>query len=96
MPAAARTEAFTWLTGAVALGQAAAATSSGQLADRFGPSMGFLVPLAGTALALTVLLVLRAHLLPHSSTVAADAPADGAEAPVTAVSEDRERELARA
>ncbi|WP_336052059.1 MFS transporter [Streptomyces sp. CA2R101] len=95
VPAAARTEAFTWLTGAVALGQAAAATSAGQLADGFGPSSGFLVPLAGTALALTVLLTLRAHLLPRSSAQAAGAPADGANAQVTAVSDDRERELAR-
>ncbi|AKA04369.1 ABC transporter [Streptomyces noursei ZPM] len=91
VPAAARTEAFTWLTGAVALGQAAAATSAGQLADRFGPSSGFLVPLAGTALALVVLLSLRAHLMPRTSTVvtgsaeAAGTPAD-----------ERERELSHA
>ncbi|MFG2533467.1 MFS transporter [Streptomyces sp. NPDC048516] len=95
VPAAARTEAFTWLTGAVALGQAAATTSAGQLADGFGPSTGFLVPLAGTALALTVLLTLRAHLLPRASTEAACAPATGVNAQVTAVSDDRERELAR-
>ncbi|MDF2260490.1 MFS transporter [Streptantibioticus ferralitis] len=62
VPAAARTEAFTWLTGAVALGQAAAATAAGQLADRFGASAGFLVPLGGTALALAVLVTLRRHL----------------------------------
>ncbi len=62
VPAAARTEAFTWLTGAVALGQAAAATASGQLADRFGASAGFLVPLGGTGLALVTLLALRARL----------------------------------
>ncbi|WP_391858395.1 MFS transporter [Streptomyces silvisoli] len=62
VPAAARTEAFTWLTGAVALGQAAAATVSGQLADRFGASAGFLVPLGGTALALATLLTLRRRL----------------------------------
>lgn len=94
--AAARTEAFTWLTGAVALGQAAAATSAGQLADGFGPSTGFLVPLAGTALALTVLLALRAHLLPRPSSGAAGSPAHGAIAQAPAVSDDRERELARA
>ncbi|MFE6690276.1 MFS transporter [Streptomyces sp. NPDC057743] len=69
VPASARTEAFTWLTGAVALGQAAASTLAGQLADRFGPSSGFLVPLVGTALALVVLLSLRAHLMPRSSVV---------------------------
>ncbi|MFK0291752.1 MFS transporter [Streptomyces sp. NPDC090442] len=91
VPASARTEAFTWLTGAVALGQAAAATSAGQLADRFGPSSGFLVPLVGTALALVVLLSLRAHLVPRSSTVvtgSAGAAGDAAGEP--------ERELSRA
>ncbi|WP_431042610.1 MFS transporter [Streptomyces sp. P1-3] len=67
VPAHARTEAFTWLTGAVALGQAAAATAAGQLADGFGPSAGFLVPLAGTGLALVTLLTLRGRLVPASS-----------------------------
>ncbi|WP_051798387.1 MFS transporter [Streptomyces sp. NRRL S-337] len=83
VPAAARTEAFTWLTGAVALGQAVAATSAGQLTDRFSPSTGFLVPLAGTALALVVLLALRAHLLPRSSSVVT-----GSDLPDTAAETD--------
>ncbi|MFI9049241.1 MFS transporter [Streptomyces sp. NPDC053427] len=96
VPAAARTEAFTWLTGAVALGQAAAASSAGQLADRFGPSAGFLVPLAGTALALAVLLTLRAHLLPRSSTVVTGSVAEDADDRTTAAAEDRELELASA
>ena len=64
VPASARTEAFTWLTGAVALGQAAAVTVAGQLADAHGASTGFLVPLAGTALALATLLALRSRLTP--------------------------------
>ncbi|MFJ4921155.1 MFS transporter [Streptomyces sp. NPDC088725] len=64
VPASARTEAFTWLTGAVALGQAAAVTAAGQLADAHGSSAGFLVPLAGTALALATLLTLRSRLAP--------------------------------
>ncbi|TSB21918.1 MFS transporter [Streptomyces benahoarensis] len=68
VPAGARTEAFTWLTGAVALGQAAAATSAGRLADAYAPSSGFLVPLAGTALALAVLLALRSRLLPRGTS----------------------------
>lgn len=72
VPASARTEAFTWLTGAVALGQAAAATAAGQLADRFGASAGFFVPLAGTALAWAVLMGLRGRLVaPGTSRVAA-------------------------
>lgn len=62
VPAGARTEAFTWLTGAVALGQAVAATAAGQLADGYGSQAAFLVPLAGTVPALAVLLTLRRHL----------------------------------
>ncbi|MEU0086094.1 MFS transporter [Streptomyces sp. NPDC006274] len=66
VPASARTEAFTWLTGAVALGQAAAVTAAGQLADGYGASAGFAVPLAGTALAMTTLVALRSHLAPKA------------------------------
>ncbi|MGJ5827257.1 MFS transporter [Streptomyces ossamyceticus] len=72
VPAGARTEAFTWLTGAVALGQAAAVTAAGQLEDRLWGGAGFLVPMAGTALALVTLLALRSRLVarPRSRTVA--------------------------
>ncbi|WP_043684715.1 MFS transporter [Streptomyces xylophagus] len=72
VPAGARTEAFTWLTGAVALGQAAAVTVAGQLEDRLWGGAGFLVPMAGTVLALGTLVVLRSRLAtrPHSRTVA--------------------------
>ncbi|MFE1014111.1 MFS transporter [Streptomyces sp. NPDC058794] len=72
VPAGARTEAFTWLTGAVALGQAAAVTVSGQLEDRFWDGAGFLVPMAGTVLALATLLALRSRLAtsPPGRTVA--------------------------
>ncbi|MFF5968035.1 MFS transporter [Streptomyces collinus] len=62
VPAGARTEAFTWLTGAVALGQAAAVTVAGQLEDRFWSGAGFLVPMGGTVLALATLLALRSRL----------------------------------
>ncbi|QGV80158.1 MFS transporter [Streptomyces ficellus] len=68
VPASARTEAFTWLTGAVALGQAAAVTVAGRLADGYGASAGFLVPLAGTALALVTLVALRSRLAPKPAT----------------------------
>ncbi|MER6165886.1 MFS transporter [Streptomyces violaceorubidus] len=72
VPAGARTEAFTWLTGAVALGQAAAVTVAGQLEDRFRDGAGFLVPMGGTVLALMVLVALRSRLAPrsHGRTVA--------------------------
>ncbi|MCK8434207.1 MFS transporter [Streptomyces sp. D2-8] len=63
VPAGARTEAFTWLTGAVALGQAAAVTVAGQLEDRFWGGAGFLVPMGGTVLALATLLALRSRLV---------------------------------
>ncbi|MFF3376569.1 MFS transporter [Streptomyces sp. NPDC002680] len=65
VPAGARTEAFTWLTGAVALGQAAAVTAAGQLEDRLWAGAGFLVPMGGTLLALTTLVVLRSRLAPR-------------------------------
>ncbi|ORT58577.1 MFS transporter [Streptomyces sp. CB03238] len=68
VPASARTEAFTWLTGAVGLGQAAAVTVAGRLADGYGASAGFLVPLAGTALALATLVALRSRLAPRTAT----------------------------
>ncbi|MDQ8706784.1 MFS transporter [Streptomyces sp. LHD-70] len=72
VPASARTEAFTLLTGAVALGQAAAVTLTGSLADAHGASAGFLVPMAGTVLALLTLVALRSRLAPlaKSRTVA--------------------------
>ncbi|MBD0709992.1 MULTISPECIES: MFS transporter [unclassified Streptomyces] len=67
IPASARTEAFTWLTGAVALGQAAAVTIAGRLADAQGASTGFLVPMAATVLALVTLLALRSRLRPRET-----------------------------
>ncbi|MEU9706729.1 MFS transporter [Streptomyces sp. NPDC047981] len=66
VPASSRTEAFTWLTGAVALGQAGAVTVAGRLADAHGASTGFLVPLVGTALALATLVALRSRLTPRA------------------------------
>ncbi|MFE3687309.1 MFS transporter [Streptomyces sp. NPDC059095] len=65
VPSTSRTEAFTWLTGAVALGQAAAVTVAGRLTDAHGSTAGFLVPMAGTALALVTLLALRSRLTPR-------------------------------
>jgi MFS family permease len=72
VPAGARTEAFTWLTGAVALGQAAAVTVAGQLEDRFWGGAGFLVPAGGTVLAFGTLVALRSRLTtrPRNLTVA--------------------------
>ncbi|MFF8674425.1 MFS transporter [Streptomyces sp. NPDC015242] len=67
VPPGARTEAFTWLTGAVALGQAAAVTVAGQLEDRLWGGAGFLVPMGGTVLALLTLLSLRSRLSARGS-----------------------------
>ncbi|WP_405820639.1 MFS transporter [Streptomyces sp. NBC_01390] len=67
VPAGARTEAFTWLTGAVALGQAAAVTVAGQLEDHLWDGAGFLVPMGGTLLALATLVTLRSRLTPESA-----------------------------
>jgi MFS family permease len=65
--AEARTEAFTWMTGAVAFGQAAAVTVAGQLEDHLGDGAGFFVPMAGTVLALITLLAQRSRLVPPPS-----------------------------
>ncbi|QPP08370.1 MFS transporter [Streptomyces bathyalis] len=62
VPAAFRTEAFTWLTGAVALGQASGSMAAGQLTDAAGAGAGFFAPLAGTGLALAALVVFRRRL----------------------------------
>ncbi|MFE5674241.1 MFS transporter [Streptomyces erythrochromogenes] len=81
VPANARTEAFTWLTGSIAFGQAIAVILAGRLTDAHGSSYGFLVPMAATALALATLLALRAKLAPKapSRIVNASASASGTE-----------------
>ncbi|KIF07251.1 ABC transporter [Streptomyces sp. RSD-27] len=83
VPAASRTEAFTWLTGAVAFGQAVAVIVAGRLTDAHGSSYGFLVPLAATALALVTLVALRGKLAPQapSRVVNTSAPAAAAAEP---------------
>ncbi|MER8183008.1 MFS transporter [Kitasatospora sp. NPDC094015] len=59
----AKTEAFTWLTGAIGLGLAVGQTVAGQLIDQRGPSAGFLVALAGSGLGLIALVSLRGLLV---------------------------------
>ncbi|WP_093785187.1 MFS transporter [Actinacidiphila guanduensis] len=71
VPGRSRTEAYTWMTGAVAFGQAVAVTVAGLLTDAAGSSAGFLVPLAGTAVALAVLVGLRGRLVPRAGGVVA-------------------------
>ncbi|MGW2253635.1 MFS transporter [Kitasatospora sp. NPDC001660] len=77
----AKTEAFTWLTGAIGLGLAVGSMVAGRLIDGHGPSAGFLVPAIGAGLGLTALVSLR-HLLTPSggpSTVVAGSGADAVE-----------------
>ncbi|MGW6844699.1 MFS transporter [Streptomyces sp. NPDC054958] len=85
VPANARTEAFTWLTGSIAFGQAVAVILAGRLTDAHGSSFGFLVPLGATALALATLLALRAKLAPKAPSRIVNASAqETAPAPGTA------------
>ena len=63
VPAGAKTEAFTWLTGAIGLGLAAGSTVAGRLIDGHGPSAGFLVPVTGAGLGLVALVALRRLLV---------------------------------
>ncbi|MFJ7776159.1 MFS transporter [Streptomyces yangpuensis] len=79
VPANARTEAFTWLTGSIAFGQAIAVILAGRLTDAHGSAYGFLVPMAATALALAVLLTLRAKLAPKAPSRIVNASAPGSE-----------------
>lgn len=71
VPPTARTEAFTWLTGAVGLGQAAGASIGGRVIDSHTASSGFLIPLVGTAVAAVVLLTLRKALTPKGESLIA-------------------------
>ncbi|WP_369808321.1 MFS transporter [Kitasatospora sp. MY 5-36] len=74
----AKTEAFTWLTGAIGLGLAVGSMAAGRLIDGHGPSTGFLVPVVGAGLGLVVLASLR-HLLvaPRGEETAGAGTAEG-------------------
>ncbi|WP_030761810.1 MULTISPECIES: MFS transporter [unclassified Streptomyces] len=97
VPANARTEAFTWLTGSIAFGQAVAVILAGRLTDAHGSSFGFLVPMGATALALTTLLALRAKLAPKApsrivnASAQETAPASGTAPAAPAKSQVTER-----
>lgn len=75
VPAAARTEAFTWLNGAIGLGIAVGSTAAGQLVDRFGPSLAFVVPPLITGLAAVLVLARRRALRPRPAVTNERAPA---------------------
>ncbi|MFJ1568080.1 MFS transporter [Streptomyces erythrochromogenes] len=96
VPANARTEAFTWLTGSIAFGQAIAVILAGRLTDAHGSSYGFLVPMAATALALATLLALRAKLAPKAPSRIVNASASGTEATARAEATPRTEVASRA
>ncbi|WP_343982462.1 MFS transporter [Streptosporangium amethystogenes] len=64
VPSEVRTEAFTWLTGAIGLGIATGAAVAGQLVDRFGEALAFLVPPITTGLAAALVLIFLRTLRP--------------------------------
>ncbi|GAB3664675.1 MFS transporter [Actinocorallia lasiicapitis] len=64
VPANVRTEAYTWLNGAIGLGIATGAAVGGQLVDAYGPSSAFLFPPLTTALAAGLVFALRHDLTP--------------------------------
>jgi MFS family permease len=70
-----RTEAFTWLNGAIALGIAAGSSVAGQFVDHFGPSTAFLVAPVSTGLAALLLLIRIRGLRPLPAEPMAEAPA---------------------
>lgn len=71
VPADVRTEAFTWLNGAIGLGIATGASLAGQLVDHVGPSLAFVVPPITTGLAALLVLTRIRSLrpLPDEPTV---------------------------
>lgn len=64
VPDEVRTEAFTWMTGAIGLGIATGAAVAGQLVDRFGATLAFLVPPVTTGLAAVLVLTFLRTLRP--------------------------------
>jgi len=67
VPAAARTEAYTWLNGSIALGIALGAALSGQLVDRLGAAPAFFVPPVAVALAALAVGLRGALLVPREA-----------------------------
>ncbi|MBG0828619.1 MFS transporter [Planomonospora sp. ID67723] len=68
VPAEVRTETFTWLNGATGLGIATGAAVAGQLVDRFGSTLAFLVPPVTTGLAALLVLSFLSSLRPAAET----------------------------
>ncbi|NRQ40160.1 MFS transporter [Nonomuraea sp. NN258] len=75
VPADVRTEAFTWLNGAIGLGIATGSSAAGQLVDHFGPSLAFVVPPLTTGLAALLVLARVGSLRPLPEVTSAREPA---------------------
>lgn len=73
-PAEVRTEAFTWLTGAIGLGIATGAAVAGRLVDEAGPSLAFVVPPVMTGLAAVLVLTRLRSLRPRPEAGSGSVP----------------------
>ncbi|NUU21053.1 MAG: MFS transporter [Streptomycetaceae bacterium] len=69
VPAAAKTEAFTWLTGAIGLGLAFGSTLAGVATDAFGAGPSFALTFAAAGLGLLVVALGQRTLVPATRTV---------------------------
>ncbi|MCF2528263.1 MFS transporter [Yinghuangia soli] len=78
VPAAAKTEAFTWLTGAIGLGLAFGSTFAGIATDEFGASPAFVLTFAAAAIGLLVVAAGRRSLVPAKRAVVDVTPVDAA------------------
>ncbi|MEU8138508.1 MFS transporter [Streptodolium elevatio] len=74
----AKTEAFTWLTGAIGLGLAFGSTFAGIVTDEYGASPAFALTFASAAIGLVVVTLGRRTLVPEKRTVVDVTPVDAA------------------
>ncbi|GAA3444916.1 MFS transporter [Planomonospora venezuelensis] len=78
VPAEVRTETFTWLNGATGLGIATGAAVAGQLVDRSGPALAFIVPPVTTGLAALLVFFFLSGLRPAADRSPDREPASAA------------------
>lgn len=74
----AKTEAFTWLTGAIGLGLAFGSTFAGVVTDEYGASPAFALTFGSAALGMLVVALGRRTLVPAKRTVVDVTPVDAA------------------
>jgi MFS family permease len=78
VPAEAKTEAFTWLTGAIGLGLALGSTLAGLATDAYGAGTAFTLTFGAAAIGLLVVTLGRRTLTPAKRTVVDVTPVDAA------------------